>query len=264
MRGFADEGEHEGRSRPVIDVVGRADLFDLALAHDDDAVGKLQRFLLVVSDEDGGVAGAIVKLAQPAAQFLADLGIERAEGFVEQQDARLDRHGAGQCHTLALAAGKLVRIALFEPRKLDHIEEVRDALADLGLGRAAGGGANLQAEADVLGHRHMPEQGVMLEHEADIAILHGMMRGIFRAEEDLAVGWKIQPCDQPQERRLAGTGRTKQRDQFAGRDFQRHVVQRGEAVEFLADIVDANFHRAGAFNVCRRLSRHRTEVREGF
>jgi hypothetical protein len=31
-----------------------------------------------------------VQVAQPAAQILAHLGVERAEGLVEKQDARLD------------------------------------------------------------------------------------------------------------------------------------------------------------------------------
>ncbi len=43
----ADEGKDEGGLRTVVDVVGRADLFDLALAHDDDAVGKLEGLFLV-------------------------------------------------------------------------------------------------------------------------------------------------------------------------------------------------------------------------
>ncbi|PII38192.1 hypothetical protein T190_25350 [Sinorhizobium meliloti CCBAU 01290] len=47
----------------VIDLVGRADLLDRALAHHDDAVGKLECFLLVVGDEDRGVAGAVVDFA---------------------------------------------------------------------------------------------------------------------------------------------------------------------------------------------------------
>jgi hypothetical protein len=85
----------------------RTDLLDAALAQDHDAVGEFQRLLLVVGDEDGGVAGAVVDLAQPAAQFLAHLGVERAERLVEQQHARLDRQRAGQRHALALAAGKL-------------------------------------------------------------------------------------------------------------------------------------------------------------
>ena len=113
---FADEAEDEGRVRPVVDVVGGADLLDRALAHDDDAVGELQRLFLVVGDEDGGVAGAVVDLAQPAAQFAAHLRVERAERLVEQQHARLDGQRAGQRHALALAAGQLRRIALLQAR----------------------------------------------------------------------------------------------------------------------------------------------------
>ncbi len=45
----------------------------------DDLVGDLERLLLVVGHEDGGQADLVVELAQPAAELLADLGIERAE-----------------------------------------------------------------------------------------------------------------------------------------------------------------------------------------
>jgi hypothetical protein len=51
----------------------------------------------------------VVQAAQPAAQLLAHLGVERAEGLVEQQDLRLDGQRPGQRDALALAAGKLRR-----------------------------------------------------------------------------------------------------------------------------------------------------------
>ncbi|MNV72913.1 hypothetical protein D3C71_1660330 [compost metagenome] len=63
---LADEAEDEGRNRMVVDLVGGADLFDRALAHHHHPVGQFQRLFLVVGDEDGGVAGAVVDLAQPA------------------------------------------------------------------------------------------------------------------------------------------------------------------------------------------------------
>ncbi len=55
-----------------------------------------------------------MQAAQPAAQLLAHLGVERAEGLVEQQHFGLDRQGAGQGHALALAAGELGGIARSE------------------------------------------------------------------------------------------------------------------------------------------------------
>ena len=120
---LADEAGDERRGGRVVDLVGRADLLDPALVQDDDAVGEFERLLLVVGDEDGGVAGLVVDLAQPAAQLAADLGVERAEGLVEQQQARLDGQRAGQRDALALAAGELGRIALLEPVELDQLEE---------------------------------------------------------------------------------------------------------------------------------------------
>ena len=49
-------------------------------------VGNFQRFFLIVGDEDAGDVHFVVQLAQPAAQFLPDFGVQRAERFVEQQD----------------------------------------------------------------------------------------------------------------------------------------------------------------------------------
>src|SRR5262249_27747627 len=77
--GLAHEACHERRRRTIVDLVGRADLLDLAAIQHHDAVGELDRLLLVVGNEDGGVTGAVVDLAQPAAELAADLGVERAE-----------------------------------------------------------------------------------------------------------------------------------------------------------------------------------------
>ena len=47
------------------------------------AVGDFEGFVLVVCDENRGEACEVVEFAQPAAQVFPDLGVERAEGFVE-------------------------------------------------------------------------------------------------------------------------------------------------------------------------------------
>ncbi len=171
---FADEAVDERRVGAVIDIVGAADLFDRALAHDDDAVGELQCLLLVVRDEHRGVAGLVMDLAQPAAQLASDLCVECAERLVEQQHPRLDGERAGQRHALPLSAGQLRGVALVEAGELHEIEQFGGAPLDLGVGRAVAAVAHLQAKADVFGHRHVPKQCVVLEHEADIALLHGL------------------------------------------------------------------------------------------
>jgi hypothetical protein len=66
----------------------------------------------------------VVQPAQPAAQFLAHLGVERAERLVEQQHARFDRQRARQCDALALAARQLRRKAVGQPVQLHQLEQV--------------------------------------------------------------------------------------------------------------------------------------------
>ena len=84
----ADEAGDERGGGFVVDLVRAADLFDLAFVHDDDLVGELHRLLLVVGDQQAGHAQLTVKLIEPATQVLADLRIERAERFVQEQDLR--------------------------------------------------------------------------------------------------------------------------------------------------------------------------------
>ncbi len=53
-----------------------------------------------------------MQAAQPAAQFLAHLGIQRAKGLVQQQHLGFHRQCACQGNALALAAGELRRVAV--------------------------------------------------------------------------------------------------------------------------------------------------------
>ena len=104
----------------------RPDLLDAAGVEHGDAVGEIHRLALVVGDEDGRQPGAVVDFAQPQAQLLAHLGVQRAERLVEQQHARFDRHRAGERDALALAARQLRRIARAEAGKLHHVDELVD------------------------------------------------------------------------------------------------------------------------------------------
>ena len=122
--------------RGLADIVGGANLLDGALIDDDDAVGDFESFLLVMGDEEAGQMGGVVKAAQPVAQFFAHLGIERPEGFVEEENFGLDSEGASESHALALSAGELAGKASGEIRELDGLKELLDAGADLGLWRS--------------------------------------------------------------------------------------------------------------------------------
>ena len=104
----------------------RADLFEVAVVDDGQAVGHLHGLLLVVGDEHRGDRQRVVQVAQPQAQLRAHLGVERAERLVEQQHLGLDGQRPGQGHALALAARELRGVALAEVGQAHQLEQLVD------------------------------------------------------------------------------------------------------------------------------------------
>ena len=135
---LADEAEDEGRVRRVVDVVGRADLLDPALAHDDHAVGELQRLFLVVGHEDRGVAGGVVDFAQPAAQ-VPSAPAHRARRTARRAAARAARWpGRGPAPRAGAGRRKAASGSASRGRELHQIEQLHGAAADLRPRRAHG------------------------------------------------------------------------------------------------------------------------------
>ena len=105
----ADEAGDEARRRAPEHLVGRADLLDIAVAHDDDAVGQRHRLDLVVGDVDHRRSHLGVQLLDLGAHLRAQLGVEVGERLVEQEHVGVAHDGAAHGDALALAAGKLRR-----------------------------------------------------------------------------------------------------------------------------------------------------------
>ena len=131
-----DKFGNKVRGGVIDDLGGGSDLFDFPLVQDGHTISQLKSLFLIVGDEQGGVAGAVMLFTEPAAQVLAHLGIKRAEGFIEEQHARFNGKGAGKGHALALAAGELGGITRFKAIKLHQTEKLQHAGADLCLSRA--------------------------------------------------------------------------------------------------------------------------------
>ena len=240
----AEEVVDERAGRLVVDRLGRADLLDAPAVHHHDAIGHLERLVLVVGDEHAGDLELVVQPPQPAAQLLADLGVERAEGLVQQQHARLDGERAGERDALALAAGELRGVAVRDPVELHELEQLLHARLDLALGRPQPPRPHAEPEGDVLEHRHVAEERVVLEHEADAAVADVLRRGILVVEQDGPRVGDLEARDDPQQRRLAGARRPDQRDELPARHVEGDVVEGGKGAEALGDVSNRDAHVA--------------------
>src|SRR3954452_23622608 len=113
-----------------MDLVRGSALLQASIAQDGDPVRQLQRLVLVVGGEDRGLARALVDIAQPASELFSHFRVQSAEGLVQEQHPRLNRERPRQRHALALSARELGWEALLQPRKLDEVKKLADALPD--------------------------------------------------------------------------------------------------------------------------------------
>ena len=216
----ADEAGDVAGGGALEDLVGGAGLLDIAVAHDDDAVGQRHRLDLVVGDVDDGGRDLGVQLLDLGAHLGAQLGVEVGERLVEEEDVGVAHDGAAHGDALALAAGELRGAAVHERLEAEDGGGLGDAGVDLGL-RAAG---DLEREAEVLAHGHVRVERVGLEDHGDVARARRQVVDHPAADADLAAGDLLEPRDHAQRRGLAAAGGADQRDELAVGDLEVDAV----------------------------------------
>src|ERR671939_1357087 len=102
--------------------------------------------------------------------------------------------------------------------------------------------ADLQAKGDVVPHAHVLEGRVVLEDEADGALLRSQPRRLLLADENVARVGLLKARDDSQQRRLATAAGTQQGRERTGRDGEGDIVEGDEVPKPLADVKDHDGH----------------------
>ena len=160
-----------GRGEHALD---RAALDDLALVHHADAVGDLAHDAEVVGDEQHRHAEPGLRVLEQLEDLRLHGDVERGRRLVGDQQVRLVGQRHGDHHALALAAGKLVRIAAEPPGRIanaDLAEQIDDLVARLGAGEAV---VQQQNFPDLLLDRvqRIERRHRLLEDDGDVVAAH--------------------------------------------------------------------------------------------
>src|SRR5690606_567642 len=123
--------------------------------------------------------------------------------------------------------------------------------ADLRLARPLAARTHGQAVGDVLVHRHMLEQRVVLEHKANAPVADVQVGGVLAMEADTSAVRLFQPGKDAQQRGLTRAGGAEQRGQLAVVEGEADVVDSDKITETLVYLIDFNTH-VGSLNDCRR------------
>jgi hypothetical protein len=177
---LADEAGHERRHGAGVDLVGLVELLHPPVQHHRDAIGHGERLFLVVGHEHEGDAGFVLQALELDLHFLAQFEIEGGERFVEQQHLGSGGESAGQGYPLLLTAGDLADAAV---RQLVHAHQAEHS-CNRGLDHTRSLAKHLQAEADVLSHRQMREQRIILEDRIHRPLVRRQRRNIVAIEDN--------------------------------------------------------------------------------
>jgi hypothetical protein len=214
--GRTDEASDEFRSGCVVQIIGRADLFDQTCVHDHHAIRKGHRLHLVVSDIDRGRADLLMHSLHLGAHLYAQLGIEVGQRLIEQEYFGVSHDGAPHRHALPLSTGQLLGLALQQFGDVENVGGVFNPRFDRVLRHPF----KAQSKRHVLEYGHVRIQGIVLKHHRDVPILWWHVVDQFSADQDIATGDLLESGDHAQRSALAATRWPDQDDELLVGYFQ--------------------------------------------
>ena len=226
----ADEACDEEVGRRLEDLLRGADLLDLAVLHDDNAVAQGHCLGLVVRDVHEGRIDLLAQLDDLCAHLVPELCVEVRERLVHEEDLRLTHDGAADSDTLALAAGEGLRLAVEVLGDAQGLCSLADLLVDLVLRKLP----QLQRECHVVVDGHVRVEGIGLEDHCDIAVLRRHVVHELAVDVELAAGDGLKACNHAQGRGLAAAGRSDEHDELAVLDLEVEVLDRDDT--FVRDL----------------------------
>ncbi len=171
------------------DLLDAANLFDAHALHDNDRVGQLLHFGVIVRDEHNRDGKTALEAFEGVAQAFTHGGIEGVEGFIEQQQAWFSCQCTRQGHALLLTTGEFARIT---PRQVLQFKGGQQIANTRFVRRAQAFDArperrSRQGEADVLFDGEVREKSVTLGDIANVSRLGRQVNFCPAVEEDLPV-----------------------------------------------------------------------------
>ena len=166
QRGIAEQPRDTDAGRLGVDARGRIILCYLAIQQDGDAVAERHCLLEVLGHIEHGRAGAFQQCWKFQPHFVSQLGVDIAQGVVEQQDVGVTDKSPGQCRALLLSIGQFAR------RMAEHVTDLEQLCNRLNLSRDLGciRLPRRQRACNIVTRRHVRKQRKILEGHADSAL----------------------------------------------------------------------------------------------
>ena len=216
--------------RRIEHVVAGTAFHHFAVLDHDHVVSQCAHHRQVVADEQVGQAMFFLKLAEQGDHLFLHRAIQRRGRFVQQDQRRFQHQRPGDGDALALAAGKLVRVAMTALRVEADFFQCPNHLGFAFVSRQLA--MHLKAFTDDLRHGHPRAEAAerVLEHHLhflaprpQLLLRQAVQRLTLKANAAFGIE---QAQDRLTQRRLAGTGFADNAQRLAALNVQADAVHR--------------------------------------
>ena len=197
--------------RKIINLGGAAQLHDLAIAHDRNAVRECHGFDLIMRHIDHGIFQLLVKTLNFDPQIHAQLRIKIGQRFIKQKYINIADQGAADRNTLALTTRKGARLAVQERFNLKDFSGSGHALFNLSLRELC----VFQTKGQVPLNCHLRVKRIGLKHHPDAPVRWFGPSDVFTINEKLSIGDFQQTCNTVQQGGFTTARRPEQDKKFA-------------------------------------------------
>src|SRR5580704_3541686 len=212
---------------------------DTASLNQDDAVRQTYGLGNIMGYEHGGKASISPDIFDELLHLDACERVQRAEGFIQQQQIRVMDKSASQSDPLPLPAGQGSGPVVGSFCKT-HLRQDSSRLRN---------DRWLKAEHDVGKNSSPGQQAGILKHHSNVRLAVGSCN---LTQSDSSRLRRFQPHDRPQESALATSAAADDDNKFTGGNLNIEVFEHGAPSEGNADILDGNRHAACAAPFFRR------------
>ena len=233
------------------------------MAQQNHAIGDGQRLVLVVGNEDEGDADFALQQLELALHLQAQIGVERGERFIEQQQTGPVDQRPGQRHALLLPSADLPGKVPGEAFHADFFQGLVDPRSHLSAGTAA----HSQAIGHVVKDAHVGKKRVALEDGMDGTAMgrHGIEA--LAVEQNVSRGRLFKTRQNTQQCGFAGAALAQQSKKLALLYVQRNGCEHGVLAEAFAYALqaqeDGTTHAAPFIGWLSLRSRSRCTLRGG-
>ena len=190
-----------------------------------------------------------IRLRGVSKRYGTQLALETTTMDIEEGEffCLLGPSGCGKTTTLNLIGGFVAPTAGEIWIRGERVEpDEGEGLLDPAAGVALGCAGHLQAEADVVPHRHVREERVVLEDRVHRPPVGREPVDVLTPDQDVARRRRDEPTDEVERGRLPATRRTKQAEELAFRDLEIRRLERVLAAVTLRHAAEGDSRRIRA------------------